>query len=282
MKQFVKVISWILVVALIAGAIAFIYIFTNGGSEDLKTFTLSCDGKLILSTESSMNFEANSEYCFDVDYIFDLPNSESHDYNVRVVPNPDADFTFSVDDVTYSWRGEGDLTQLFVREKDSNGFTLSIVPDFSIGMVLRTLHDRRDLRIGAQIGESAYPFTLVVFSYDEKVTYYIYFNVVGTYELDWKIMPSGFSEEVINNASQYIEVDNLPSYAKSGTKVTSCVCVSGAGEIKGYFINSVIVVGVTSNVVYHSTYDRTTGELEFIMPNEAIYIVLDLYYAFGD
>ena len=99
-----KVIGVILVLALLAGIVAVIYRFTN------------------------------------VKYTFDTGNTEPKDYSVKVVPNAERDFDFTVDGERYLYSKEDDLTAAFGLNKQDTYFELVIPEDFSSQYALQSCY----------------------------------------------------------------------------------------------------------------------------------------------
>lgn len=119
----VSAVVVLLIVALLAG---FVWKFTNGGSEEFKTFYLERDGAKLLSSHTNMKVECDKEYRFDVKYLLS-GGSEPREYHAEVVPNPDVDFKYVVDKKVFAWQ-EVDLSGVFVLKKDSTFLLFSYRP----------------------------------------------------------------------------------------------------------------------------------------------------------
>lgn len=175
-SKIAKVISWLLIVLLLVGIVGIIIVFTNGGEEEFKTFYLVHNDEMILTANSQMDFETGKEYRFDVKYTFDTGIEEPRDYNVKIVAKTDVPFEFTVGNKQYDWRGENDLTKAFDLEKESTHFTLRFAEGFTLQTVLESLYEGS---IGVTEPEDRCLYTLIVSSYNNKVTYRIDFSVAN-------------------------------------------------------------------------------------------------------
>ncbi len=178
--KFVSVIVWILIVLFLLGVVGIIFLFTNGGNEDFKTFYLVYDGKMILSADSRMELDVGKEHRFDVKYTFDVGREEPLDYSVKIAANTDVSFDFTVDGEQYNWRGEKDVTDVFDLVKEETHFTLNLPAEMTLKTVLGNLHEGTAGELDETLMDTLkeeYLFTLVVSSYNEKVTYRIGFRI---------------------------------------------------------------------------------------------------------
>ena len=173
-----KVIGVILVLALLAGIVAVIYRFTNGFNEDFKTFYVEYDGKQILATESKLELNADNTHRFEVRYTFDTGNAEPKDYNVKVVPNAERDFDFTVDGERYLYSKENDLTSAFGLNKQDTYFELVLPEDFTLQYALQSCYPGKEVIVPEEAEQgNPYPYTLVISSYNESVIYNIHLSV---------------------------------------------------------------------------------------------------------
>ena len=173
-----KVIGVILVLALLAGIVAVIYRFTNGFNEDFKTFYVEYDGEQILTAESEMHLVSGNTHRFDVKYTFDTGSSEPKDYNVKVVPNATRNFDFTVDGERYLYSKENDLTSAFGLNKQDTYFELVLPEDFTLQYTLQSCYPGQTVVVPEEAESgNAYPYTLVISSYNESVVYRINLSV---------------------------------------------------------------------------------------------------------
>ena len=173
-----KVIGVILVLLLLAGIVAVIYRFTNGFNEDFKTFYVEYYGEQILTANSELALKSGETHRFDVKYTFDTENSEPKDYIVKVIPNAQRDFDFTVDGERYLYSKENDMTAAFGLNKQDTYFELVIPEDFSLQYALQSCYPGQEVIVPEEAEDgNAYPYTLVVSSYNESVVYRINLSV---------------------------------------------------------------------------------------------------------
>lgn len=177
-KTAAKIIGIILVLLLLAGLVAIIYKFTNGFNEDFKTFYVEYGGEQILTTESEMHLTSGNTHRFDVKYTFDTENTEPKGYNVKVVPNAQRDFDFTVDGERYLYSKQGDMTAAFGLKKSDTYFEFVIPEDFSLEYALQSCYPDKEVIVPEEaVGTNAYPYMLVISSYNDSVVYHIALSV---------------------------------------------------------------------------------------------------------
>ncbi len=176
-KKVSKIIAYVLIVLLIVGIIGVIFAFTNGFTEDFKTFYLVYGDEQIMASESNRSFKQGESYRFDVKYTFDTEQTATKDYTVKIFANVKTPFNYSVDGKAYGFKDGTDLTAAFDLIKEPTYFTLKIDEDMSMMKVLENLYSGKT--VSAEIPSSAisgYPYALVVTSYDEKSTIKVNFR----------------------------------------------------------------------------------------------------------
>ena len=177
-KIVAKVIGVILVLLLLAGLVAIIYKFTNGFNEDFKTFYVEYGGEQILTTESEIHLVSGNTHRFEVKYTFDTENAEPKGYNVKVVPNAQRDFDFTVDGERYLYSKQGDMTAAFGLKKSDTYFELSLPEDFSLEYALQSCYPGKEVIVPEEAADAnAYPYMLVISSYNDSVVYHIALSV---------------------------------------------------------------------------------------------------------
>ena len=173
-----KIIGIILVLALLVGLVAVIYKFTNGFNEDFKTFYVEHDGKQILTQDSKTALDAGSTYRFDVKYTFDTQQSETKDYTVEIVPNAEQDFEYMVDGESHLFSRAGDLSAAFGLNKQATYFEITTTDGMTLQSVLERCHTGQTVEVPADAKKgNAYPYRLIVTSYNGSVSYRIAFSV---------------------------------------------------------------------------------------------------------
>ena len=205
-----KVITYILLILAVAGIVGFFAFFTNGFTEEFKSFYIEQDGKPVLNTNTSTNMDFGKTYSFNIKYVFDgMTDSESKGYFVKIVPNTntDTDFLFTADGEELLFSSINELTSAFTINRQTDSFTLTIPEKFSMADVLGKIYKDSEIILPEDFDESEYWYRLEVSSYNGEITYNINFRLgadVHSIELDYSqiIFPSGTTvdapkEEVI-------------------------------------------------------------------------------------
>lgn len=180
-----KIISYVLIFLVITGVIGFIFTFTNGFNEDFKTFYIEYEGESILSSDKKLVLDRGQEHRFDVKYTFDFNNEESHGYKVAIYANDDESnsFDFTLDGDVYAYYAEGDITSAFDITLNDTYFTITVPEEATVKDVLQKLYPYSVIEVPTEGLKMMYPFTMVVSSYNEKVTYQLdfafYIGVTG-------------------------------------------------------------------------------------------------------
>ena len=165
----------VLVVIIIVGVVAR---FTNGFTDDFKTFYLKAEDKEIMSGSGGYEITRAKPMQVEVKYTFSFATDENKGYNVKIVPNAadkNQDFSFTVSGESKSFQSLQDLTDGFEIEKSESTFRVTPKGENLTG-VLQAIYPGLDT---AHIEEKAYNdmFTLVVSSYNEKASVTIYFTL---------------------------------------------------------------------------------------------------------
>ena len=165
----------LLVLIVLVGVVAR---FTNGFTDDFKTFYIRVDGKEIMSSAGGYEITRAKPMQVEVKYTFSFATDENKGYNVKIVPNAadkSKDFSFSVNGENRQFQAETDLTDGFEIEKSESSFKVTPKGENLTG-VLQTIYPGLDM---AHIEEKAYNdmFALVVSSYNEKSSVTIYFTL---------------------------------------------------------------------------------------------------------
>lgn len=172
----IKIVTSVVALLLIAGVIGFVAMFTNGFTDDFKSFYLEHNGTKIVQTETDMLFPCGEEQKFDVRYTFsDITKDKPTGYTVKIVPNVDFDFT--VDGDVYSFAVEDDLTSAFDIQKNEDSFSILLPRGFTLHSVLQKLYPDSTVEVPIEILDKDWmPYSLLVTSYNNKVTYRINFT----------------------------------------------------------------------------------------------------------
>lgn len=165
----------VLVVIIIVGVVAR---FTNGFTDDFKTFYLKVEDKEIMSSSGGYEITRAKPMQVEVKYTFSFATDENKGYNIKIVPNAadkNQDFSFTVSGESKSFQSLQDLTDGFEIEKSESTFKVTPKGENLTG-VLQAIYPGLDT---AHIEEKAYNdmFALVVSSYNEKASVTIYFTL---------------------------------------------------------------------------------------------------------
>lgn len=177
-KAIATAISFLLTAVFIAVTVGIVLKYTNGGNESFKTFYVQYGGEKILSTDTKKRLKLNDGqwYYFEVNYPLDVGNKESpRDYTVKIVSNENVGFRFTVDGKIYQWSGVSeDLSQYFGLQKKADSFTLFVKEGTNLKTILQNVYAEKTVSVPSlsEIG-SEYLYTLIVSSYNEKITYRI-------------------------------------------------------------------------------------------------------------
>lgn len=165
----------VLVAIIIVGVVAR---FTNGFTDDFKTFYVKVEDKEIMSGSGGYEITRAKPMQVEVKYTFSFATDENKGYNVKIVPNAadkSRDFSFTVNGESRQFQAETDLTDGFEIEKSESTFKVTPKGENLTG-VLQAIYPGLDT---ARIEEKAYNdmFALVVSSYNEKASVTIYFTL---------------------------------------------------------------------------------------------------------
>lgn len=202
-KTIARVLLLLLLIALLIGGAIFLYRYTNGFNEDFKTFYIERDGERILSENSTSSFRPGETVTYQVGYLFSGSKSESRDYNVTIVPNPQADFSFWVGNYSFSWGGTRPelLEKIFALEKGETSFTFH-APEFSgmksfLSALYPELGGSEAVTIEGQVADTNF-LLLIVSSYNGRVNYAVEygFDKTNTYAITHKVSPESYANYV--------------------------------------------------------------------------------------
>ena len=172
--KFGKVISYFLMLFILVGAIGFLAYYTDGFTGGFKTFTVECNGKEVMTSASGFEMTRNEPMTVKVKYTFGGESVSG--YSIKVVPNALAgkDFDFKVDEYSYSYQAEKDLTDGFEVEYEENSFTIK--PKGNLTGILQAIYPNNTVEDCHQYSYENM-FTLIVYSYDGESSVLIHFSV---------------------------------------------------------------------------------------------------------
>ncbi len=176
-----KSAGWLAYVGIVLVAIIIVGVaarFTNGFTDDFKTFYLKVEDKEIMSGSGGYEITRAKPMQAEVKYTFSFATDENKGYNVKIVPNAadkNQDFSFTVNGENRQFQAETDLTDGFEIEKSESSFKVTPKGENLTG-VLQAIYPGLDT---ALIEEKVYNdmFALVVSTYNEKSSVTIYFTL---------------------------------------------------------------------------------------------------------
>lgn len=178
MNSFLKVISYLLIVLVLVAVIGAIAFFTNGFSDDFKTFYAVIDDTYVMTTASGYKLSVDEPLSVDVKYTFNSLSAEKKGYSLAVVPNVDydSDFDFFVNDLVRSFRAESDLIAGFDIEYEESSF--KIAPKGSIEDIMSAVYPDDTITINkGSIDFTKDLFKIVITSYDGEASVYVTFGI---------------------------------------------------------------------------------------------------------
>lgn len=165
-NSFASVTAYLIIFLLIVLVVGFFARFTNGFSENFKTFYVEKDGKL-LSAEGSLALKPDEICEFNVGYTFSfLPNTPTES-SVRVFSTvtDETAFNYTVDGEKKTYNSDIDLTEVFNVSPTETGFSL-VMPS-SMQEVLSSVYSDKIVEILDDISlSSTNYFCLQVSNYD--------------------------------------------------------------------------------------------------------------------
>lgn len=181
-------IGYIVFLLLLIGIVGFAYKFTNGFNEQFKTFYLEFDGQKILSSHSELTLKSGEVYRFDVKHLFNGEETSSAAFEVKIIPNAECDFAFTVDGSEMSYASVEDLSPAFNLNADKDGFEFELVKDLDMEYVLSECFPEKVVSVeDGAISSGDYPYIIVVSSSQSDIVYNILLSVsygTASVELD--------------------------------------------------------------------------------------------------
>ncbi len=180
-EQFIKTISYVLLLLLILAVVGFFMLFTNGFTTGFKSFYATVDNKMIVDFAGGFELSSRSPLVVDVDYLFGSFSEENTSFSFSVVANKSSkDFTFYVDGAECKFFDETDLANAFDIEVSEQ--KLSVTSNCNDMLeVLQKAHPESICELDANdIDYDNEYFTLVIYSYDKtseiKISFSLFFQ----------------------------------------------------------------------------------------------------------
>lgn len=180
-----RFIIYIILLLIIAAVIGLSVFFTNGFTTGFKTFFVLHDNKINMNKVEGLLFYPNTAYDFKPRYTFSYINQDiPKDFTVKIIPNNNETFDFTVDGQVFSYGVIKDLTAGFEIQIYEDSFIL-LVPK-NMQKVLEALYPDKSVIVPELPSDKDY-FTLLIYSYNGesviRFNFGIYIQVEGI-ELD--------------------------------------------------------------------------------------------------
>ena len=172
---FSLIIGVVVLLGLVFGGV-FVYRFTNGFNEDLKTFYIVVNGEKVLSSAKGYSVDRKKGMDVKVKYTFGKPDDADNLYSVKVTSNYDKEknFEFTVDDFTYTFGNGDDYTEGFDIEYGEDGFVIKTKG--YLNEIMSAVFPDREIS-DCNNKEFDDMFILTVYSYNGKSFVKVYFTV---------------------------------------------------------------------------------------------------------
>ena len=169
----------ILVIAVIVLSGSFLYKFTNGFNEELKTFYVTVDGCEVFSYAKGYMADRESGLTVKVKYTFGVPSTTDRRYSVTITANYDKEnnFDFTVDGRPYTFGAGEDYTAGFDIISGKDYFILK--PKGYINDILQAVYPNKTISDCAN-KEFDDMFTLTVYSYNGESSVTVLFTIKHT------------------------------------------------------------------------------------------------------
>ena len=169
----------LLVIAVIVLGGSFLYKFTNGFNEELKTFYVTINDKEVMSSANGYTVSPKSGLTVKVKYTFGAPENTDKHYSLKITSNYDREnnFDFIVDGKPYSFGAGEDYTAGFDITYGKDYFILK--PKGYINDVLRAVYADKQVSDCAN-KEFKDMFTLTVYSYNGESSVTVLFTIKHT------------------------------------------------------------------------------------------------------
>lgn len=179
-SNFLTVCVSLLAVILLAGAIAFIFYFTNNLSTDLTTFYVQYGAQEIRRDTGRMKFETGVYYTFRCEYPLGFPANENGDhYKVSVeVSEAGKAIEYVVNERPYAFYPKSpDISQSFEIVQSTDSFMFRIPEGTTLESIVTKAYEGKEVKNIPKKDITAVDyFSLVVKSYDESTVIRIGFG----------------------------------------------------------------------------------------------------------
>lgn len=164
----VKIVLVTLVVLVLVAAIGLIFKFTNGGTTGFTTFYVSVADKTYSTSGEYVLQDGDNR--FETKYVFADNSTDKHKgYLLKVTPNTENDFWFTVGGEDEKLSSIDDYSAAFSIEKDVTGFTISY-DGSSVEEILSRMYGDKDVVLDEGMDFTKTYFNLEISSSDGKST----------------------------------------------------------------------------------------------------------------
>lgn len=167
-RNFVNVLSYMLIVLLILAICGGIVYFTNGLTTEFKSFYLIVNGEDILDDKGGFAVSANQSLKIEPKYVLGVFNKDLSGYSYEIKANPEANFSFNVGEDSYDFAGDNlDFSKCFSVVETETELTLTAKAG-DIEHMLAYIFPDSEITIDGEVDYSKDLFLLTVKSYNEK------------------------------------------------------------------------------------------------------------------
>ncbi len=178
MKKVLAFWGVVLILALIAGVVYFVYVFTGEFSTDFKTFYVEIDKTKYVKDTYDLTFGKTR---VDVHYTFEKVQTKKLTFTYAIEPTG-SDFNFTVDGEKVSWLNVDGLSEAFDVKKDADALTLDCT-NKKVSDVLKAVYPNSDIVLPDGIDEERISrYKLTVTSEDKRISVSLTFKCSAAIE----------------------------------------------------------------------------------------------------
>ena len=181
--SFMRILTLLLILAILAVSFFGLRHITNGFSEGVKNFYVKINGNDLFASESELLIRKGQTYEFSICYLAEsLVAEEDRGYNVQILSycTKDTVFSYTLAGIkTVDWEAGYDLTHLFDLDLKDDRFTLTIPKDDmqSMDQVLQEIYPQYMVELNDHVDETSQFYQMIISSKDGRYGYKIVFSV---------------------------------------------------------------------------------------------------------
>lgn len=170
-KKMIRIITYIILAAVLLGVIGFFAYLTNGFKSDPSNFYVEVNEKVYKTDNiKELTLPSGTDIKFNCSYLL---GKVDNTFSVKVLPNVGkiTDFDFYANDMVYSFCAESEYTKGFNISKQNDGFTVNIPSNYSILTILQKNYEGQTIALDESVDtfSNSY-FVISVTSSDGKAT----------------------------------------------------------------------------------------------------------------